>query len=401
MGAGSNDTRVKDGQRIAQASTIADPMAPRWAEKHAPTIEKYWSKLPQGLGSFLASIAVFIFGACARGDWLQIAVHFYRGLNIEFDSRNVTQEGPSEPGFLGVHWDDYYLKDWPFFWVVATAISYIMYFAVGGFLHWYYYVRQRDRAEEWKCQPEKWLPPELERHEIMVGSFSLLLGSTLSATIACYCVNGGSSMLYYDISKRGWLWYIASWPIVFIWQDYLTYWSHRIFHFPFLYKHFHKLHHTYKQPTAFSVTAIHPAEFLFNQCILLSPMLLIPTHYSVYCTLLMYAYYHGIIDHSGINFKAHWWQPWQPDCIFHDNHHQYFHVNFAFNIKYWDKLHGTYRQKDKVYREDIFYGKGKDLDQCSKQELKQDLLEREGENPLAYRDEMKNEQVNEIKAKLS
>ena len=54
--------------------------------------------------------------------------------------------------------------------------------------------------------------------------------------------------------------------------------------------------------------------------------------------LLAYIYYHGIIDHSGINFKAYWWQPWQPACIFHDNHHQYFHVNFGFNIEYWDKV---------------------------------------------------------------
>ena len=54
--------------------------------------------------------------------------------------------------------------------------------------------------------------------------------------------------------------------------------------------------------------------------------------------VLMYTYYHGIIDHSGITFKRLWWQPWQPDCIFHDNHHQYFHVNFGFNIEYWDKV---------------------------------------------------------------
>ena len=52
--------------------------------------------------------------------------------------------------------------------------------------------------------------------------------------------------------------------------------------------------------------------------------------------VLIYTYYHGIIDHSGITFKRYFWQPWQPDCIFHDNHHQYFHVNFGFNIEYWD-----------------------------------------------------------------
>ena len=123
----------------------------------------------------------------------------------------------------------------------------------------------------------------------------------------------------------------------------------------------------------------------------------------------MYTYYHGIIDHSGITFKRQWWQPWQPDCIFHDNHHQYFHVNFGFNIEYWDKvnfcvvkiciginfipdatqillfqLHGTYRRKDRIYHEDTFYGQGISISEATEEELKQDITERVSENPLAY-----------------
>ena len=111
-----------------------------------------------------------------------------------------------------------------------------------------------------------------------------------------------------------------------------------MYHTPFLYKHFHKMHHTYKQPTAFSVTAIHPIEFVHMQCVLMSPIFLVPVHWLTMVVLMMYIYYHGIIDHSGITFKAYWWQPWQPPCIFHDNHHQYFHVNFGFNIEYWDHV---------------------------------------------------------------
>ena len=111
--------------------------------------------------------------------------------------------------------------------------------------------------------------------------------------------------------------------------------------------------------------------------------------------------------------QALWWQPWQPDCIFHDNHHQHFHVNFGFNIKYWDTLHGTVRQKDKIYREDIFWGKGKDVNDATRSEMSVDIIiiqcvlcivlfddhpqyklfsdeieadksQREDENPLAY-----------------
>lgn len=120
----------------------------------------------------------------------------------------------------------------------------------------------------------------------------------------------------------------------------------------------------------------------------------------------LYTYYHAILDHSGITFKAQWWQPWQPDAIFHDNHHQYTHVNFGFNIELWDRvitaysqfrieislyntidlqLHGTYRRKDRVYGEDIFYGKGLALDEVSKEVLAKDIAERNSENPLAYK----------------
>ncbi|CAH1969162.1 unnamed protein product [Acanthoscelides obtectus] len=74
------------------------------------------------------------------------------------------------------------------------------------------------------------------------------------------------------------------------------------------------------------------------QSTLLAPLFFFPLHWAAFYTVAIYVYYHGIIDHSGVNFKAYWWQPWQPDAIFHDNHHQYFHVNFSFNIELWDKV---------------------------------------------------------------
>ena len=42
------------------------------------------------------------------------------------------------------------------------------------------------------------------------------------------------------------------------------------------------------------------------------------------------------------------------------------------------------RQKDKIYREDIFWGKGKDVTEATNEELQADLDQREDENPLAY-----------------
>merc|ERR1719315_87799 len=199
---------------------------------------------------------------------------------------------------------------WPTLFFAST-VSYVIFFTLGGFLHLKYYVWGREKPEEWKCQPNHWLSPTLEIHEILVGGFSLGIGSLISAGLACWVSNGGYTTIYFHWGEHGYLWDILSGPIVFVVQDYVVYWIHRIYHLPFLYKHFHKLHHTYKQPTSFSATAIHPVEFINIQTIYILPMFTVPVHVVTYCLMLAYIYTYGIIDHSGINFKTPWWNPWK------------------------------------------------------------------------------------------
>ena len=50
------------------------------------------------------------------------------------------------------------------------------------------------------------------------------------------------------------------------------------------------------------------------------------------------------------------------------------------------QIHGTSRQKDRIYREDIYYGQGKALADATQTEIQDDIGERRDENPLAYDD---------------
>lgn len=59
------------------------------------------------------------------------------------------------------------------------------------------------------------------------------------------------------------------------------------------------------------------------------------------------------------------------------------------------QLHGTYRQKDRIYSEEIFYGKGKALDEVSADVLEKDLAERRSENPQAYRGNINSNELTE------
>ncbi|XKL68970.1 hypothetical protein PGB90_006739 [Kerria lacca] len=278
------------------------------------------------------------------------------------------------------------MKNFSYFWITTMCFGYGIYFIIGFFFHWYYYVRQKDQPEKWKCQPKRWLSTELELDEIKAGSVSLFVTNTWSSLMECYVHNGGYCTVYFNWDEYGIVWWILQFPIIFISIDYGMYWVHRIFHVPYLYTRFHKMHHKYKQPTAFSATAIHPVEISCLQMVMFVPLFTVPTHWSIFRIILLYLYYHGIITHSGINFKAKWWQPWQSNTVFHDNHHQYFHVNFGFNFEWWDKLHNTYRKPDRVYNENIFYGKGKPIDEINQEELENEIMERKTESITAHDD---------------
>jgi hypothetical protein len=54
------------------------------------------------------------------------------------------------------------------------------------------------------------------------------------------------------------------------------------------------------------------------------------------------------------------------------------------NFRIWYVLLIIWR-KDRIYTEDTYYGRGKAIREATEEEIKNDLQERESENPLAHR----------------
>lgn len=234
----------------------------------------------------------------------------------------------------------------------TVAASLTAFTAVCCFLRNRYYLQRADEAPSWKIQPDAYLSPQDEYHEILLGSGNLILAGSATGCIGYWILTGGHTALYMGLSLAD-LWY-APFSLVafFFYVDINAYYQHRLFHFPFLYRHFHKWHHRYKAPTAWSATAIHPVEFLLFQFQLMWPTFVFPMHYAIFGFILMYVWYYGIIDHSGIFMTSIW--PWQNDSKFHDDHHRYFHCQFGQNLDWWDRLHGTMRRTSLQYNESTF-----------------------------------------------
>lgn len=313
-------------------------------DNYYQALDVIWSKIPNFLGTLIATIIIFIAGSTMRGDWLLILVHFIRSFRDAYRDNTTDYSAPPTFNISDFSLEQLRLQGLPFFMLMNLTVSFTIYFGICGFLQWYFYIRQHHQPETWKCQPKKFLEPDVERHEIIWGSINVALGALVFGTIACYTNNGGYTTLYFRPGERGWIYLISSSILMWFYADASAYYGHRFFHCPFLYRTFHKWHHYYKQPTAFSATSFHPLEFIFYQSLLLLPSFIMPLHVVGYVGVLLYVYYYGLIDHSGIKMDGLW--PWQPDTTFHDNHHQYFNINFGFNLVFWDKLHGTYKYVD-------------------------------------------------------
>ncbi len=240
---------------------------------------------------------------------------------------------------------------WLWLWCVGAslAVSVVTFWGLGGLVHYWFYVRQRARAADWKQQPQRWLSPALSRHALLLGSGNLVLGSLLGGSFLWHLRRGGRSSLYFDAGRYGYLYLALSAVVVFFMIDAGLYYSHRLLHHRRLFRYIHRWHHRYVAPTVFTTTAMHPLEFVIFTAALLAPAFVIPVHAAVYAAVIGYTYFIGMLDHSGI--RARWKLPFHSDNRFHDDHHVYFHCNYGHHTALWDRWHSTVRHPGRRYDE--------------------------------------------------
>ena len=130
--------------------------------------------------------------------------------------------------------------------------------------------------------------------------------------------------------------------IAILCQSILEYYWHRIMHFKYFYKLFHKYHHYYKSPEPWDDMYIHPIEALGYYCILYGPPFYLSLHYLSFVIYMIIMGICGILDHSGIIIHI----PYIYNTKDHDKHHSKFNVNYSFPFPFMDIIHQTYDDRD-------------------------------------------------------
>ncbi|MCA9693101.1 MAG: sterol desaturase family protein [Myxococcales bacterium] len=245
---------------------------------------------------------------------------------------------------------------WLAYMAAAIAGGLVIFFGVSLPLHYRYYVKRREQARDWKCQPTRWLPDHLNRQALRLSTLNMTIGGALSGTYIEYIARGGYTTLYYDLDEHGLVFTLVTTTLAFLWSDATAYYIHRAIHTRWLYRHIHRHHHRYVATTPFVTIAMHPLELISQQIAIFTLLFVLPVYAPAFVALLIYILAYNIIDHSGVKLTSR--IPWQPSSRFHDDHHRFFHCNFGQHLSLWDRLHGTLRRADRRYGEDVFGGRG-------------------------------------------
>ena len=251
------------------------------------------------------------------------------------------------------------LETWGLMVGISLAVTIFTYWGLCGLVHHHFYVRRRHQAADWKLQPSRFLTPAQNRRALRMGTRNMLIGGTVGGSFAAYVALGGWSSLALSWSSLPVWWHPVSAVLLFFGFDAGLYYSHRLMHQRWIFRHVHARHHRFVAPTVFTVTATHPGEFLVFQSTLLLWAFVLPMHWTVYVGVVLYTYFIGALDHVGA--RVSWPLPLHGSNAFHNDHHRYFHSNYGHHTALWDRLHGTVHRPGRHYDETTFGDRGAPL----------------------------------------
>mmetsp|Transcript_42161 Transcript_42161/g.98880 ORF Transcript_42161/g.98880 Transcript_42161/m.98880 type:complete len:731 (-) Transcript_42161:77-2269(-) len=126
-------------------------------------------------------------------------------------------------------------------------------------------------------------------------------------------------------------------------DDTWVYFGHRFLHHKKIYKHVHKVHHTYQSPFAPDAEYEHPVETVFLGIGFFTACMLFTNHIAFMWAWLYLRLLVTYDSHSGYDVPCNMLHfiPGYNGAREHDWHHQFFNGNYAPTFVWWDRYFGT------------------------------------------------------------
>lgn len=182
--------------------------------------------------------------------------------------------------------------------------------------------------------------------EIAWSTSSVIVFCVGTYLIIYYLAKPGYSLLYEDIGTYGYVYYFFSIIFCVFLHDLTFYISHRLLHTHFMMKHFHRIHHSFKNPTPFAIWAAHPLEATILLLIAFLPIFLIPMHITALVIYMLITQIFNLLGHAGVEIMPHKLNTkkllkYVNTPTHHNMHHRYTNYSFGIYSRIWDTLFRT------------------------------------------------------------
>jgi lathosterol oxidase len=157
------------------------------------------------------------------------------------------------------------------------------------------------------------------------------------------------TFFYTSIAEKGWLYFFAAFPLMFLIHDTYFYWTHRLMHHRRLFRLFHLVHHKSTNPSPWAAYAFHPLEAVVEAGIFAVFLFTMPIHFLHLFIFFLLMIIYNVYGHLGYElypngFSKHWLGKWINTSVSHNQHHQSFKGNYGLYFTIWDRLMGTLRK---------------------------------------------------------
>jgi len=236
-------------------------------------------------------------------------------------------------------------EHWTEFAALYFAVTASLYLAFSGLGYWLLWIRGKRSLAHLKIQP-RWPRRGQVRSETGWSFVSMLIFTLVATLLYVAWRHDLTPLLYTDASEYGWSYFFLSIPLMVLLHDTWFYWTHRLLHLPWLFRHVHARHHRSRLPTPWSTHSFHPLEALVQISILPLIVFAIPAHPGAILVFIVLLKAYNTIGHMGYElfpraFGRHALFKWSNSATHHDMHHSNMAGHFGLYFNFWDRVMDT------------------------------------------------------------
>jgi Delta7-sterol 5-desaturase len=212
------------------------------------------------------------------------------------------------------------------------------YFAVAGGL----YLLVWKRPQRWRARA---LNVKRPSRRVMTRETLWSMSATLIFAVpAALMVEGwqrGWTQIYSEPGRYGRLYLLAAPLIYMALHDTYFYWTHRLLHRPWWFRHAHYVHHQSLSPSPWTSFSFHPLEAAMGAIFVPALVFVLPIHFAGLAVVLTAMTVFGVVNHVGYEIYPRWLVDrglgrWFISVTHHNWHHRRFSCNYALYFRCWD-----------------------------------------------------------------